>query len=41
MTKKFYQTISPFNHKNGLVKNRKQILKELEKEASIWLEQMR
>lgn len=37
-TKKFYQTISPFNkNKDGTVKTRDQILEEVTKERNMWM----
>lgn len=36
-TKKFYQTINPFNkNADGAIKNRSDILKELHQEADDW-----
>lgn len=36
-SKKFYQTLNPFNkNKNGFIKTREEILKELKEEINQW-----
>lgn len=40
VTKKFYQTLNPFNkNKNGSVKNESEIWKEINEEADSWMKE--
>ena len=39
-TKKFFQTLNPFNHIDGVPKDAQQIRREIYKEAAEWVEMM-